>query len=276
MPDRAGDVEQRRDAQDHVAGPDADPVAVGLGVEHDVAVRGHRALRRPGGSRRVGQKGHVAGSERRVLRCLPPGEPARQRDQVLGARAAEPLEGAEHALVAAGLVVKRRGGDHQPHVGAADDLAGHAEVQVFVADKHGGAGVTQDLLKLALLVHRVDRDRDPAGLPGADHRDDELRDVLQVQRDPLAGGETRVGQRGRERAGLDIQLTPGQGGAEVADDRRVRVAADGGAEHRKRAAELRLDVVRLTRVVAGEPRPFVIAGHGRDLRERRRVGRAIR
>ena len=59
VPDRAGDVEERRDAQDHVIGPDADPVAVGLGVEDDVAVRRHRALRRAGGARRVRQEGHI-------------------------------------------------------------------------------------------------------------------------------------------------------------------------------------------------------------------------
>ncbi|CAA9426569.1 MAG: hypothetical protein AVDCRST_MAG66-2997, partial [uncultured Pseudonocardia sp.] len=74
------------------------------------------------------------------------------------------------------------------------------------ADEHGGAGVAQQQVELALPVHRVDRDDDAAGLPRAHHRDHELRDVLQVHRHPVTRCGPAVEQRGGEGVGELVQL----------------------------------------------------------------------
>ena len=91
VPDQAGDVEQRRDAEEPVVLAQPDPVAVDLRVEHDVPVGVPRALRRAGRAGGVGQERGVVEAQRHRRR----GRAAvtvHQLDEVLRALAADPLD----------------------------------------------------------------------------------------------------------------------------------------------------------------------------------------
>ena len=68
--DEPGDVEERGDAEDHVVAAHANPVAVGLRAEDDVAVGVHRALGWPRRARRVGQERDVLGAQDGIGRRL--------------------------------------------------------------------------------------------------------------------------------------------------------------------------------------------------------------
>jgi hypothetical protein len=260
VPDQPGDVEQRGHAEDHVARSDADPVPVGLGVEHHVAVRGHGAFRWPGGTRGVGQEGHVLRAEPHGRRPLT-GEPVHELQQIQGPFAADPLDPGEHARVIPGLEVQFRGGDDGLHVGARDDLGRHVPVQALQGDQDPGAGILEQQLQLPFPVHRVDRDRDAPSLPGAELSDHELGHVLQVQGHPVASLEAFREQGRRERIGERVQLGEGDPAVEVTDRVRVRLARRGGAEHSHRVVILDADPGRLAGSVPGQPGLVVVDAH---------------
>ena len=214
-----------------------DPVTVGLGVEHHVAVRGHRALGRAGGARGVGQERDVVRVQRHRGRGLP-AEALEQLGHVDRALASDALDAGEDPLVVAGLVLQLRRGEHRAHVGARHDLRRYVAVEALQAHQHGRPGVLQELAELALPVHRVDRHGDAAGLPRADLGDHELRHVLQVDRHPLTRREPGVDDAGRERVGQIVELAQGDPTVEVPDDVAVGIARHGRGEHVQRAVEL--------------------------------------
>ena len=134
--DEPGDVEERRDAEDHVVAAHADPVAVGLRAEDDVAVGVHRALGRPRRARRVGQERDVVGRQAGIRRRL----------AGVGAR--------ELAHLA-------RRDDVRTEVPA---TAAHATSRPQRLERHERhrLAVLEQRAHLALLEHRVDRHRDGA------------------------------------------------------------------------------------------------------------------
>ena len=156
---------------DVVAGQPA-PLAVGLGVEHDVAVGVHRALGRAGGARGVGEERDVVGPERDRRRL-----PARGSARCSSSRSVVPSGAArsdagERPRVVARLEVQLGRGDHgaRPSV-SADHRRRDVAVQALQADQHRRARVAAaGSVELPLAVHRVDRHHDAAGLPRADQR----------------------------------------------------------------------------------------------------------
>ncbi len=82
----------------------------------------------------------------------------------------------------------------------------HVGVEILLADQHAAAGVRQDLHQLALAQHRIARHDHRAALPGREHRDQHLRDVLQVHRDAIAGLDAAPLQRDGKRIGHRVEL----------------------------------------------------------------------
>ena len=242
------------------AGADPHPVPVDLRGEDHVAVGVHRALGHTGRARGVGQEGDVVRRERHRRRDLP----AVLRDELgevgraLGALLGHPLE---QPLVVPALVLELAGGEHELDVGVGHHLAADLLVQRLERDQHLGAGVLEQVAQLADPAHRVDRDHHPAGLPGADHRDDELRDVLQVDREPVAALEAVRQQPARERVALLVELGPADHAVEVGQRGPGGVGLQPGLEHLEGVRELDLVVVRLV-AVQGQPGPVVVVAHG--------------
>jgi hypothetical protein len=162
-----------------------------------------------------------------------------QLEQVRGPGALDPLDPGEDGGRVAGLEVQLGRRDHGPHGGAVEHLRGHVPVQRLQGDQDRGLGVLQQLGKLALLVHRVDGDGDPARLPGPDLGDHELRHVLREDRDPLARSEALGGDPRGERVGQGVELGEADAAVEVADRVRVARPGDGCAEHVERGVVLR-------------------------------------
>ena len=171
--------------------PGVRPVPVDLRGEHDVPVGVHRALGHARRPRRVGQERDVvrrpaATGGGTVPRCSAMNS---LKSVVPSCRCR--AHAGEQPLVVAGLELQLAGGQDQPHVGVGHDLPADLVVQRLQRDQHRGPGVLQQVGELPLPAHRVDRHHDAAGLPGGDHGDDELRHVLQVDRQPVARRRSR-------------------------------------------------------------------------------------
>jgi hypothetical protein len=166
----------------------------------------------------------------------------------------------EQPLVGPGLELQLAGGQHQPDVGARHDLARHRVVQRLQGHQHGGPRVGEQVGELPLPAHRVDRHHDAAGLPGGDHRDDELRHVLQVDGQPVAGCEAVGQQAAGQRVAELVELPPGDAAVEVLQGDGVRIPLHPGAEHVQGVVELHRVVGRLV-PVQRQPGSFVVGTH---------------
>ncbi len=116
-----------------------------------------------------------------------------------------------------------------------------------------GAGVVELVFHLPRGVQRVGVDHDEPGAHGAEHHDGILDEVGQLHRDAVARLEIGVLlQVGGEIAGQLVQLTVGQGLAEIAERRLVREALARLFEHS-------LDVLVLVGIdLAGDPNRILI------------------
>jgi hypothetical protein len=171
-----------------------------------------------------------------------------------------PGRAGEQPLVVPGLELQLAGGEHQPHVGVRDDGAPDLLVQRLQGHQHRRPGVLEQVGELPLPAHRVDRDHHAAGLPGGDHGDHELRDVLQVHRQPVTGGEPGGQQPGGQGVAELVELAAGDRAVEVPQRDRGRVAGHPGPEHRQGVVELQRVVGRLV-AVQRQPGPLVVAAH---------------
>ena len=185
----------------------AEPLELGgVARGHDqVAMRQHRALRDPGGARRVADDGDVVR-----------GAPGHLRVEVRGVTDLElPPELAElgHAHQA-GLAV----GAHAARV-VVDDVrearAAGPEAQELVHlllvldDGEPRLGVIDDVLRLLLAGVLVDRDRNAAERLGRHDRPVELGPVVPHDGDPIAPREAEGGETVRDQAGLVEVARPG-------------------------------------------------------------------
>ncbi len=80
------------------------------------------------------------------------------------------------------------------------------------------------------LVHRVERDDRRPGLPGAEQREDELRGVLQHDRDPVAALQPPGGEVPGHGVGELVRLAVGEAAVEVGEGRMARGPGDGVTE----------------------------------------------
>ena len=102
-------------------------------------------------------------------------------------------------------------------------------VQILLADQHAAARIRQDLDQLPLAQHRIARHDHRAALPDGEHRDQHLRDVLQIHRHAIAGLHPVPLQRDRQGIRHHIALVDG--------DRLIEVVHQDGitAPQRRRA-----------------------------------------
>jgi len=184
-----------------------------------------------------------------------------QRREVGGALVPLPGHPGEETLVVAALVLQLAGGEHELHGGAGHHVAPHLVVQRLQGDQHRRTGVLEQVGELPRAAHRVDRDHHAAGLPGREHADQELRHVLQVDREPVAGGEAVREEPAGERVALGVELLPAQDPVEVRHRDPRRIGRQPGAEHLQRARVLGLDLARLVAVQV-EPGSLVVDAHG--------------
>ena len=149
VPDDARDVEQRGDAEHGVLGAQLDPVPVGAGVEHHVAVGVHRALRRAGRPRRVAEEGDVVEAELHRL-GLAVADGGEHLGEVLGALVAHAFDRPEQAGVVARLVLQRRGRPRDAQRrDRRDDLGGDLAEEVLLGEQRGGLAVAEQRRQLA-------------------------------------------------------------------------------------------------------------------------------
>ncbi|MDF9802754.1 hypothetical protein M2436_001301 [Streptomyces sp. HB372] len=256
LADHAGDVEERGERE--VGGTLGDRVAGALafGVDHDVAVGVHRALggaARPGG---VADQRHVGGGELPVLGGRVPGAGRGEQvvGEVVGAGGREPLE-TEDAGVVHALEVQLAGGERDTEVrGRRRGVPQIRLPRPVRADQRGDPGVREDVADLAGLVHRVEGDDGRARLPGAEQREDEVRAVLEHDRDPVAPAQPPGGEVSGHRVGQPVGLPVAQAAVEVGQRRVLGRAPDGvpeGVQHGRG----RGDGGALGVAEQGEPRP---------------------
>jgi len=110
-------------------------------------------------------------------------------------------------------------------------------------------------------VHRVQRDDDTARLPRAEQRQHELRDVLQVDREPVALPESVLGEVGGHTVAEFVDLAVVEGASEVPDGRPVRGGFDRGREHVERCPGGDLPHGTRVLVVPVHPGPVVVPAH---------------
>jgi hypothetical protein len=136
--------------------------------------------------------------------------------------------------------------------------------QLLEADGDPDARVAELMRELAPLVHRVHRRHHAAGQPDRMHRDGHLRDVLQHERDPIAGAKPTLQQRRRQRVGVRGRLAMGERRLEVEDRRVVGTLARATLEELDAVAHRGLEVRWHVRVVARPPRAVRGPAHGSD------------
>ena len=88
------------------------------------------------------------------------------------------------------------------------------------SDEHAHVAVAQDVLNLRRFQYRVDRHEHAAGARSAEHRDDVLELLGQVDRDAVLTLETERVQRRRER--IDLTRERGVGEAFTLETQRRR------------------------------------------------------
>ena len=115
-----------------------------------------------------------------------------------------------------------RGGDRVLHGRRRQRRARHLGVEIVLADQDAAAGVGQDLDQLPLAQHRVARHDHRAALPRREHRDQHLRDVLQVHRHAIARLDAAPLQRHGQRVRHHVALAGRDRLVEVVHQRRRR------------------------------------------------------
>ena len=259
LADHAGDVEQRRETVQRRALAQRAELAQRGGVRAEVAVGVGGTLGRAAGAGGVADQRDVLEREARLRRRRSSGSGG--LEEVVRARRLFAGNRAEHTFVVAGLELQFARGERDLDRAVRDERADVAVPAGLRADERLDARVGQDVGELAVAVHRVDRHHDAAGLPGGDQCDDELRDVLQHDREPVAAGESGGGEVAGDAVGKLVQLAVVQPRVEVRDRRGVGDARDGTAERfgqRGRCDRLRgLHPI----VVAVQPRFRVVQAH---------------
>ena len=137
----------------------------------------------------------------------------------------------EHPSVARRLKVQRAGRDDPADRRRSHHVGKAGRVQFVECDKHRRGRVGEQLRHFPGGQHRVDRHHDGTQLPRREEREDVLRDILQVERDPVAAAESIVGQRDSERIRQPIGVAERQYGVEVQQERTVAPRYDGRPEH---------------------------------------------
>ncbi len=149
--------------------------------------------------------------------------------------------------------VERRRRDRVPHGRRRQRRPRDVGIKIFLANHRQAAGAPQDLAELALAQHRIARHDDGAALPDREHRDDDLRNVLQVHGHPVAGFDAALLQPYSQRVGHRIAFGGGDRALEVVHERRAAVALERSAEHVERGLASRLQLWADTAIKA-EPR----------------------
>ena len=135
-------------------------------------------------SGRVGHERDVVRDQTGIRHAGPRARPG-HLEQVRHALGAHPGHAPEHPWVAGRLDVEFARGQRDPHTRGGCPLRHPIGPRVLAAHDRGDSGVGEDVGEL-VPVHRVQRDDDTARLPRAEQRQHELRDVLQVDREPVA------------------------------------------------------------------------------------------
>jgi hypothetical protein len=107
-------------------------------------------------------------------------------------------------------------------------------VQIFLANEHAAPRAAQDLHELALAQHRVARHDHGAALPHGEHRDHDLRDVLQVDGDAVARLDAAFLEADGECVGERVAVLGAQRVLEVVHERRGGITSQRRGEHRER------------------------------------------
>jgi len=139
--------------------------------------------------------------------------------------------GLEQARIVECLVFQFGGRQDQPDVAIGYDGAGDRVIERLQADQYPRARVLELVGEFAFPVHGVDRDQDSARFPRRQHRDHELRDVLEIYREPVASVEPVGAQACRECRAQRVDLAPGEAAVEVLDGRVVGAGRDRGSGH---------------------------------------------
>ena len=218
--DDPGDVEKRRDAEDHVVGGKLEPLAVALGAEDHVPVGVHSALRRAGRARRVSEERDVVGPKDDGLwACTAAG--ADELEEVFRLTRPTAIDATQDArrLTPDEVELGRR--DDGSHIRGREHERRHLGIQRLECDEHPCARVLELLAQLLLLEHRVARHDDAADLPRRQHGEEELRLVLKVDRDAIPAAESEIIKGRGERIGHLVDLAERQRRAEVVDQRLI-------------------------------------------------------
>ncbi len=228
LADHAGDVEQGRQREVDGRLGQAEPGALPLGVVHDVAVGVGGSLGGAAGARGVADERGVAGlrvasGRGRVSRA------GRPREVVGVGGVRQPLEGQDAGVLAA-LEVQLAPGEHDPHRRVRRRLAQIRLPGPVGADERGHLAVPQDVAHLPRLVHRVDGHHHRARLPGPQHREDEVRGVLQQDRDPLPALQAPRGEVPGDGVGQLVDLAVGEAAVEVGQEGPVGSLGGGPAQ----------------------------------------------
>ena len=174
-------VEDRQGVEEDVAVGEAPGRDQHLGVRDEVVVGQHRALRAPGGARRVEDRGEVVGP------AVDRGERGRGIADAVGERAV--------ALSVEGLEAGRQ---RREAFGAAR-----------IADEQRRARILDEVRDLVRGIGGVERQEDDAGSEGGEVEGEGLRCLLDLHRHPVAGPEADVGERARRRQRPGVERRPG-------------------------------------------------------------------
>ncbi len=203
--DLLGDVTERQVGEDRVVPGDGGRIHHCARLRQDVAVRDHRALRRPGGPRRIDEEGdlvRVRGGHQLV-------EERRVRASMSGADPLHLLEG-DDAGIAVTPEAAHVGDDDVLH---ARQVGGHfqdlVDLLLVLADDEGGLRVLHHVPDLGGGTGRVDADADRRRRHRAQLGVDPLAAVLGEDRDLVALGEAERREPEAEIAHVTEVLLPG-------------------------------------------------------------------
>src|SRR6185503_820379 len=113
--------------------------------------------------------------------------------------------------------------------------------------------------ELLLLEHRVQRHDDSAALPGAERGYHQLRNILQVERDAIAGANTAAFEHRCKSGGQSIEFGEGHDAVEVTDCRCVWPSLRRGFEAIDHAFGWKGKRRRNPRWIRGQPTVFAIS-----------------
>jgi hypothetical protein len=93
---------------------------------------------------------------------------------------------------------------------------------IVVADDRPRRTIGEQLLKLRLAVHRIETDHDRAQFPGSDSRNDELRRVLENDRNAICSADPLREKPARQPIAQIIDVPVAQRSIEIEDRACIR------------------------------------------------------